>query len=369
MIGMWFFLPSPTIATQQRQAYVQNKLTSGKTVITVFDYAPLVEDSPSAYKGSCSFECEALLVHWRLILTEQSTLLRLSDYDSGESVNLTDILEEAKAWNTLGKSRPGRDWVPYISPPLDLGRIPSGSTGEEISMPWFHVPDQKLIYHDMHNTYASILVHAVVPEPEVVEFWRGPYVEHAGISAETKAQRNFASASPHEPLEKITYEIMASNKQQLDLLAAFQVLDSQKFGRHVMVKSLAGELPSQTYPIRRALQVPLGLFIAIPFILFRVFADFMSPFLLYVLIWLGLLAGLVCYRRMLEGGPISSYFGRLSWDFNFLRWRRRSGSEEKHVWGPTGPVDVTRHEKWFDEEKEIGLQRPQTGRLGKDWKT
>jgi hypothetical protein len=369
MIGMWFFFPSPIIATQQRQAYIQNKLTSGKTVITVLDYAPLVEDSPSAYKGSCNFECEALLVHWRLILTEQSTLLRLSDYDSGEDVNLTNILGEAKAWNTRGKSWLGRDWVPYISPPLDLGLIPSGSTGEEINMPWFHVPDQKLIFHEMHNTYASILVHAVVPEPEVVEFWRGPYVEHAGISAETKAQRNFASASPHEPLEKITYEIMESNKQQLDLLASFQVLDSQKSGRRVMVKALAGELPSQTYPIRRALLVPLGPFIAIPFILFGVFAGFMSPFLPYVLIWLSLLVGLVCYRRMLEGGSISSCFGRMCWSFDFLRWRRRGGSQEKQVWGPTGPVDVKKHEKWFDEEKEIGLQRPQTVRLSKDRKT
>lgn len=138
------------------------------------------------------------------------------------------------------------------------------------------------------------------------------------------------------------------------MLASFQLLDKAKRPR-VLVKYLAGSLPSRTYPIRRALLVPLGPFIAIPFILLGGLFESLSTAFLYIVIVCGLLVGVLCSR------------GILSEPLQFVpRSQRRSRKKRKGVWGPAGPVDLETIWNAFDEEKEIGLQRPKMARFGRD---
>jgi hypothetical protein len=348
MIGMWFFLPSPIIPSYQREAYIQNRFASGKTVITALEYRPFLRYPGRIYSGECS-ECSDVLVHWRLIESDDKLFLS-SDFYVDPTIDITGILRDAVEWNT--QKRDDQDWAPYFSGPLSM-RVPGGDLDEEINMPWFQVTDQKLVHYNMHNFDASIAIRAIVPEPGVFEIWRNAYVEP------------FFNATSQE---QAIYDTMRLNMSETDYLASFEFgKDPNTTG--VVVKHLAGELPSRTYPIRRALLVPLGPFIAIPFVLIQPLLYLISPFIHYIVILLGLLVGFVCYHRMRQGGSISSLFGGLCWPLQFIRRRQRKNrGGRRDVWGPTGPVSTKTHRSWFDEERSAGLQRPDTVRLGRDWK-
>jgi hypothetical protein len=356
MIGMWFFLPSPAIPPHQRDMYIQDRLASGKTVITALDYLPFRRDPRSTYSGECS-ECSDLLIHWRLFTRGRDVLIRLSDYDDRDVINMTDIIRESITWDAGKSPRSEQKWRIYFSDRFNIHSVPGGSAEEEINMPWFHTVDQSLNHYNMHGFNADIMVRVVVPQPGVLEIWRGAFVDDAIDATPYTGQRS--SVDP-------THEYMMLHKSETDLLASFQITDGQE---PVVVKHLAGYLPSRTYPIRKALLFPLGPFIAIPFILFAELTEFLSPFFYFIVVWLGLLVGLVCYRRILKGGSVASIFGGLCWPLQFVRRRQRKNrSRNKHVWGPTGPVGMKKPRSWLDEESEVGLQRPETVRLGRDWK-
>ena len=357
MIGLYFFLPSPAIPPHQREAYIQNRLASGNTVIAAVDYAPFAKES-----RSMCYSCTDVLIHWRLVNAGHDVLLRSSDYDHG-SINMTGALQMAREWNEeRGKTQPGKKWTPYFSLPVPMNGIPGGDTDEEINMPWFHVVDQKLIQYNMHNLQADIIARVVVPEPGIVQIWRGAYVEWA-LNSTAESQGPVDGDVPQKPLEQVAYEELMLYKQETDFLASFHLVESWE-NTLVVVEHLAGELPSRTYPIRRALLVPLGPFLAIPFILAGALYDSMSPFVWFIIVWMGLLVGLVSYRKMVESGNTPSFSG-LCWPLQLIKRRRRKNARSrKHVWGPTGPVDPDLESSSFDEEKEIGLRRPDTVRLG-----
>ncbi|KAF2826154.1 hypothetical protein CC86DRAFT_370241 [Ophiobolus disseminans] len=349
MLGLYFFLPSPAIPLHQREAYIQSRLAYGHTVITALDYTPFQKES----RSDC-YDCTDVLIHWRLVNSGRDVMLRSSDYDydDGGVVNLTDVVRSAREWNEeRWGGKEGEKWTPYFSGPLTMDGIPGGSTDEEINMPWFHAVDQKLIQYNMHNLQASIVAQAVVPEPGIVQIWRAAYV--AGALN--------ATAGPGDG-EASTYDEMMLHKQDSDFLASFHLVESWE-NTLVVVKHLAGALPSRTYPLRRALLVPLGPFIAIPFILMSELCDFMSPFVWFIVAWMGLLVGFVGYRKMLESGNMPG----LCWPVQFVgRWRRKNRRQkERRVWGPAGPVDVVAEGSSFDEEKGVGLRRPDNVRLGK----
>jgi hypothetical protein len=348
MIGMWFFLPSPAVPSYQREAYIQNRFASGKTVIMALEYTPFLRHPGRIYSGECS-ECSDVLVHWRLIKSGDSSFLSSGFYED-RTIDMTKILRDAVEYNTQKQN--DQNWAPYFSDPLSMN-VPGGDLDEEINMPWFQVTDQKLIHYNMHNFETSIAIRAVVPEPGVLEIWRNAYVEP------------FLDATSQEQAK---YDTMRLNVSETDYLASFQFGKDPRTSR-VIVKHLAGELPSRTYPIRRALLVPLGPFIAIPFILIQPLFDLISPYFNFIVVWFGLLVGLVSYRRMRQSGSISSLFGGLCWPLQFIRRRQRKNRAGRgDVWGPSGPVDTKTHRNWFDEERLVGLQRPDTARLGRNWK-
>tara|TARA_R110002003_G_scaffold214_31_gene16294 strand:- start:19589 stop:20692 length:1104 start_codon:yes stop_codon:yes gene_type:complete len=366
MLGIFFFLPSPVIPPHQREAYIQRRFASGNTVITNIDYIPFRRDPKFVYSGECS-ECSDLLIHWRLVASGRDFLLRTAYYDEYPGVNMTRHLQEAIDWNDDVKAGSAKNWTPYFSEPIEFAGIPSGSLDEEINMPWFTLVDQRLTHYNMHNLQASFVAHAVMPRPGILEIWRGAYVKSA-LNATEHVQKFEDDKPSQNMLRWMVYDNMLLHQKDTDFLASFQFVATFEQTR-VVVKHLAGDLPSRTYPIRRALLVPLGPFIAIPFILATALLALFTPLVYFVFAWFGFLVGLVAIRRMLDRAPVTSYCDGLWWPLQWLRHRRRnSSSRRKHVWGPSGPVALKTHSKWFDEEKGIGLQRPENMRTGKDWK-
>jgi hypothetical protein len=335
MVGMWFFLPSPSVSLRQRDAYIQNRIASSKTVITAVNYEPFKRAPGRTYSGECS-ECSDLLIHWRLIKSGHSLLLASSYYEHSP-INITKILGEAAKWNAAAWEAEEK-WIPYFSRPLVLEHIPGGSTDEEINLPWFQMTDQKLMHYNMHNFEASLKARAIVPEPGVLEIWRSAYVEPFLYSMDP---------------EQAAYDKLKFNKSETDYLASFQFVSDQKPTR-VIVNHLAGELPSRTYTIRKALLFPLAPVYSILLMPVLMIFDPLSPFFYIFVVCFSLLVGFVCYRRIREGG--------------LWRRRRQNRGGRRDVWGPTGPVNRQTHRSWFDEEKTVSLQRPDTVRLGRNWK-
>ncbi|KAH4198805.1 hypothetical protein HBI26_079250 [Parastagonospora nodorum] len=344
MLGLFFFLPSPTIPPHQRDAYVQQKLESGSTVITAIDYS-LFRNDPVDIRAEVCYECSDLLLHWRFFTYGQTAHLALSD-QTDRTFDIAKILKDAFKWNKEGMSSTGDQSTPYFEFPLVLKALPAGDADEEISMPWFHTTDQKLMHYNMHNFLVSIVAYAVVPEPDVLEIWRGAFVQHALDSRSGQVDDQYNSN-----LGQVAYDNMTLHKSDTELLASFAFKDGP-FAQRVVVRHLSGSLPSRTYPIRRALLVPLGPFIAIPFIIVNEFIEALGPILSYTLVLVSLLAALAGYRK-----------------FRISRWRQSdSRSRSMNIWGPTGPVEPTKQRDWLNEEKDIGLQRPKTMRVGRSWR-
>jgi hypothetical protein len=357
MIGMWCFLPSPAIPPQRRDTYIQNRLASGNTVITALDYLPFMRSPHSIHSGECP-ECSDLLIHWRLLTRGRDVLIRLSDYDDREAINMTGIIRESIQWDAGKSPRSKTKWRMYFTDHFTVHNIPGGSADEEINLPWFHTVDQALNHYNMHGFGADVMVRVLVPEPGVLEIWKGAFVDGA-------VKATPYTGPPKSPMDS-TYEYMMLHKSETDLLASFQITDGLE---PVVVKHLAGYLPSRTYPIRKALLFPLGPFIAIPFILFSELTECVSPFFYFIVVGLGLLVGFVCYLRIREGGSVVSALGGLCWPLQFVQRRQRKNRRNnRHVWGATGPVDMKKQRSWLNEESEVGLQRPETVRLERDWK-
>jgi hypothetical protein len=341
MIGMWFFLPSKIVLPEEQTNYIQDRIASGRTVITAVNYAALRKDADTTHSFIC-YECSDVLFHWRVIKSGPKYSLRVSDSDRYNTIDLTGLLRNATEFNVENKELDtdgNRKLKIYYSAPMVLDGIPAGDTDEEINLPWFQPTDKKLIHYNMHNNRVSVTVIAVVPEPDLVHIYRAAYVEQ--------------SLSP--------YLEMMAHGLETDYLVSIGITKDKE---QIVVGHLSGSLSSRTYPIRKVLLVPLGPFIAIPFILFAELPELISPFFYLIIFGLVLLVGFVSYRRLLRGGPISSLFGGLCWPIQFMRRRQRKNrNRQGHVWGSTGPLDMKKSLDRIDEEKEIGLQRPETVRI------
>ncbi|KAH7411722.1 hypothetical protein DE146DRAFT_251727 [Phaeosphaeria sp. MPI-PUGE-AT-0046c] len=340
MSGLWLFLPSPSIPPQQRDAYIERKFASGDTVITAIDYKPFLRHPGRIYSGECS-ECSDAFIHWRQRTSGTKLTVDVSDFGSDATIQVTDLFKLGADWHNRN---PGQG-VPYVSKSFGLNDIPGGELGEEVAMPWFQEVDQKLIDYNMHNMRVRLSVRAIIPKPGNLEIWRNAYVEPIWFD---------------DPLS--AYERILKNKTTTDHLATFQ-LTSHGGSSSLAVLHLTGDLPSRTYPIRRALLFPLGPFIGIPFVVIPSLIEVFAPFSYLIIIWLGAVVGIFCYRRVIEGGQIDTCFGGLC-----CPGRRHKKKNKTGVWGPTGPMDSKNLRRSFDEERAVGLQRPQSVRLGKRWK-
>lgn len=352
LFSLWLFLPSPTISPHQRAAYIQNTLTSGHSLISVVDYMPFRKDPRSVYSGECS-ECSSLLFHWRLVQADNNILLRLNRYTSkwdAARINITGILDDARQWNVKQHDPDRKEWTPYFSGPLKLPEIAAGNDDEEINLPWFAAADKNLFHYDMHGfTSSPIILRAISPKPGVVEIWNFAVVFEVMKQHFKRVLEDGTPVPSNRPRawEKL-YDDLRLNERGAGLVATFRLPEAAAI-KDVVVEELKGELASRTYPMRKALLFPLGPIISIPFFVVGVLSDLFAPLFPFAVLTLVIY---VLYQLT------RCIIGR----------RRRAGIEKRRVWGPTGPVEAKHWGNGFDEEKEVGLQRPQTVRLGRSWK-
>lgn len=287
----------------------------------------------------------------------------MSRWDSRDGViNLSKLVKKGTSFNAHEYGWPEDPWTTWVSENVTINGVPSGEEDEEVNMPWFDSVDKKIIQYDMHNADASIVVVGIMPEPQVLEIW------DAGTFHEAQDFVMHHDVLPEDintEFQVLAHRYMVQNKKPADMLASLKIVDTRD-ANNVLVKSIAGQLPSRTIGIRRALLfwlAPVYSFGSLPVYLILDLFDIISPFLPFLVIWLGCIVGLVVYRRMQEGGSPSRALGGLLCPLNSVLWfvgtLRRRGSQRSAVWGPAGPVDVKTHRKWFDEEKSIGLERPQ----------
>ena len=366
MFALWCFLPSPTVSDGQRVAYIQNALSSGRTVITMLEYPSFKRQVGRTYGGECG-ECDTILPHWRLEAVKNDILLHLNNEDWYKAdINITGTLKDAQLEFSRTSHVSEGKWVPYFSKEIKLPNIPGGSPDEEINLPWFAGVDQNLFHHDMHGMDASITLHAVVPTPGVVEIWKSSAVELAAGNVPTEHDRYVAI----DGLAGIKMYKVLLQRQNLDRLAVLKVPEPAKV-KTIVVEELEGDLPSMTYPIRKFLLFPLGPIIIFPFLLFQLVYGFVYPVWPAIYVLFAVYTPIVFYYWIKSGRPqIWSWlttFWMTRWLFACGR-RRNARAKNRDVWGPAGPVGVNSTRGSFDEEKVVGLQRPQTVRLGRDWK-
>jgi len=364
MIFLWWALPSPTVPANQREAHIQTTLASGRPLITVNNWTKKFNTQS---QGQLSPD-QAYIVRWQLKRTprEQGVLLQLGP--EGDA-NLTDIVAKANLFNLGHTSRNSSEWIPYFDHMRTFKDIWAGDVEfSKICLPWFHRADKHFITHEMHAYSGSMTLRFVVPQPGVLELWLEAVVisymdaeEYANLQIIGDASQ---SQSQQEYYRK-SWEHAKEYQRESGILATFQSSEMKQV-RDVVVVGVSGDLLSRTYPIRRALLVPLAPVWSIGFlILSELFI--LIPGLLLILSQLGLAcAGIMLSCWLRDGRPEFSEWSRKFW---MTRWIPRGvGSDAKNLWGPSGPVSAegAKDGKW-DEENAM-LQRPQTVRLGRHWK-
>lgn len=350
MIGSWMFMPSWSISPHDRDAYIQNAFSRGRTVVTVMSYDREISKNVGSNMVSDS-ECTTLLLHWWLRRKASSHVLSLSS-TSDEGINFTHIIEGANsAYREDVKDDPEQPWSPYFSKSVRLSDIAEGDLDEEINMRWFDPADKNLFHHEMHNFFTNIFVTGVVPEPGVVEIWGSKYINNIHELLSDPRKEHFSNATVWS---KQIHQEMVLRQSKADMLASFRMVEDQH-GVRFVVNEIKGRLASRSFPIRRRLLFFLGPLYSIAMIPISILAglsDLIAPAMPFILLWLGIMFALFLYRRLVAYGFIS-------------RGRSDSNASSRKVWGPAGPVKTWSQ---LDEEKGVNLQRPKTVRLGKNWR-
>jgi hypothetical protein len=338
----------------------------------MLEYASFRRHPDRIYGGECG-ECDNIFIHWRLEVVKDSVLLRFNEEDWYKAeMNISRHLREAQEKYDKYKETakpPEREqmpWIPYFSDAYLLPKIPGGSPDEEINLPWFSTVDQNLFHHDMHGFDAEINLNAVVPSAETVEIWKRSAVDLALNNVDTPGKFR-----PDQQRERLiaAYEILQEGRT-IDLLAIFKVPEPANL-KTMVVEQLRGDLPSQTYPVRKFLLFPLGPIIVFPFLLLWAVYSFIYPVWPAIYVLSAIYAPIVFYYWIRSGRPQIwtwlTTFWMTRWIFACRR-RRHAKPKSRDVWGPAGPVRSNGIRDSFDEEKGLGLQRPKTVRLGRDWK-
>lgn len=343
MIWLWLLLPSPPIPHLERGAHIQRTLGSGKPLITVHDWDRYFNANDT--KGDdYSFlrQGTALIIEWRLASSKnQEFMLRIDD----RKIDISSLLAQAEEMNQDAEADK-IEWTPYFSEPLQFDSVPVGDAEPAVlCFSWFYKSDKHLITHKFHGTTGGMVLRLVVTEPGVVEVWKD-----AGM-AELLDSLTLAKMRA-ENLVELTIqqkkELFARVKGVKDslsstsMLARFEDTDRKSL-QAIVVRDMAGDIPSPSYPIRRALLVLLGpTLIAFSFGLFYIYLFFafllpLAPTLLLLSLLIGLaISGttLLCWLR--DRRPPFREWTRTFW---LTRWVHRDPKrKEKSIWGPAGPV-------------------------------
>jgi hypothetical protein len=222
--------------------------------------------------------------------------------------------------------------------------VSAGREDKRISQGWFHEVDRHLIQHELMKWKTEVDLRPVIPEPGVVEFWRGAAVDRAFDDTSdgwTDPLSKSDTLMAHSRTPGIYAQLRKSGRD-MDLVAAFQVPGNPGI-RDVLVRELKGDLPSHTWPIRQKLIENLSFFIIEPVVLFKAADDLLTPyfagFLVTLFILLTLYIGRICCSWIAAGCPNFFTWSSEFWLTRYLVPRRwRTTHRRQHIWGSSGPM-------------------------------
>ncbi|KAF9701665.1 hypothetical protein EKO04_000408 [Ascochyta lentis] len=346
---LWLALPFHTVSVEERSTYIQNTLASGQTAVAAWDVKPFAKaNEDDLDEGWCS-ECTSVLFHWRFARMYNKVHILLAPHHShseDKDFDLSGNFKSAEEWNQDGVIGSNKSWSPYF---IDLWwtptTVPGARQDERISQGWFYEVDRHLIQHAFVGWSTKIDVRAVIPEPGVVEFWRGTAIDRAfnHISDEWAETYNKSDVFQDRTRTPEIYKQMRRFERDIDLIASFEASENADV-QDIVVKELKGDLPSRTWPVRKALLAWVPRFIVGPVMLFKAADDFIAPrfagFLVALFTLPLIYIGVVGCCWISAGGP--NIFRWISgfWMTKLLvprRWRK--APETQHLWGPSGPVD------------------------------
>ncbi|KAF2638650.1 hypothetical protein P280DRAFT_76109 [Massarina eburnea CBS 473.64] len=410
LFGVWFFLPSLPVSVSERNSYIANALSTGRTLITVhkWDHAFEVSNNRGQMEEGESGDTTHIGIRWQLQPNKKSHVE--TDLQVGDTLlHLSQMSADANAF--FAKNDPeGTNSIPYFTKSLH-SRVRAGGTNHPYNMPWFTSSDRVLLFHEFIGSSADIDFCIIIPKPGVLQLWKRLVVNE--VLERIRKQHDFTgqSRSDIDPMDSLefpnankvwseTYDsLVLEHRNDGGMIAEFKDGKSQdeKSGFSgvslVQAEMPVGDLPSRTFPIRRALVFPLGptpyiisyaLYSIYLFGAFVLWPYGVSALAIYVLSVIGM--------WIRAGRPDfmdwSSRYGLTSFWFSCcaccirLRERRRARKMKK-VWGPAGPLlesekmmrrggelDVEKGGRLGKKETSVGLQRPVNAKLGykKEWR-
>ncbi|KAF2705826.1 hypothetical protein K504DRAFT_493690 [Pleomassaria siparia CBS 279.74] len=398
MIGLWCFLPAFAMGDREREAYMSDRLSGGSPVTTVHNLRGLGVDDDRSDTGHGVIRWQLLERPARGNVNHKAAVLKIGHK---QELDLELVMTKAQASNDAfrvdaaqPKVRIKIEWAPLLGDPFEVLGVPAGSPEHMYNMPWFQRADKVLFHHEFHGFYTDMGLCTVVPAPGVIELWKRDVVQKALRSTVPSLERGHGEKGRHddgteyrEDVARIkelndlssVNEIKRETSKQLEpyrqghgLLATFR--DERSDFRSIdkiSADTVRGELPSRTYPIRRALIFPLG---PVPMILY-VLSAFILPWLVTTFgpPLLAVYALVVAFLWIYSGRPAFVDWSAQYWltRFWFSCWAgksRRKASRRRRLWGPAGPVlDIEKQSATGLESKhvrvDVSLQRPMNAKL------
>ncbi|KAJ8113659.1 hypothetical protein OPT61_g4256 [Boeremia exigua] len=335
---IWLTLPTPSISDKERATYVQDTLAAGRPLIAALDVGPFRRSDPRALDEDWCSDCTSALLHWQFVRHNDEINIQLAPHMPHPYGALdmpfgyTDHLRPAKIWNE--RSAGDSDtWAPYFTefwgPPNWPVIVPAGRADEHISQGWFHEVDRHLIEYNFLKRTTDIDIRVAIPEPGVVEFWRGAAVDRTfdNISNGWADRLNKHRIFKDQTRTPGIYKHMRQDKRDNDLVASFEIPEGAHI-KDIVVRELKGDLPSRTWPFRQKLIYLFPSYIVGPILLFGDMKGLLGPhstgILVTLIAILGIYSGTICYFWICAGCPRNFLWASRFWQTRYLippSWR------------------------------------------------
>lgn len=345
LVGVWLFLPSPSppLAADLRDHFIQTGLASGKVLHTVHKWhASYASPDASGHVPRPSDDCAGLLIDWRLVSDTSAVLLKVGDEQQRTTLNLTDAVlksgEEDQKSESGAESKSGHNALNglYVSDVLSV-EVRAGDEDHIINMPWFRWADMALFHNQMHGFTYSIELKLVARQTEKrVEVWKASALAGADASH---------LLSPR-PVDRETG--LLASFSDIPLLPSGQTAPAALSS--IRVTDVKGDLPSKTYPIRSFILFYLAPFLTVCLFLALYLA---SPVLTVLLplaaVYVVIVALCWCVAVRRPDYPGFAEWRESFWLTRYLcssccssrRQQRKRRRRQVMIWGPSGPVYET----------------------------
>ncbi|KAL5386643.1 hypothetical protein DPSP01_004007 [Paraphaeosphaeria sporulosa] len=357
-VTFWSLLPSPTIPYTQEALNNEKTLKTSHTLIVVDDY-------PTIYQGSSeSNGFGHLIFEWRISRqlnpeSEVELTLRVAENDP---INLADLMRKSAAFH-LSRTKHDAVRTPFFDPThLDYKvACVDDIKNSDVCLPWFDRSDKALLTHSNHDGTCTISLRIVVDEHGVVELWPASFIENALAQLEKVRLKPEAVDYEEGQLLEETIQFLRESGHPIMQLEGGDMTTLEE----LHVPYVRGNLPSKTYPIRKAMLVRLGPVLRVALIPVFGIIYLLSTFSTVILFILynGALscAGIMLSAWLRAGRP---EFWPWTQRFRLTRWMYFRSQNQKTMWGPAGPVESrSAVRKEWTRNGFVGLERPKTARL------